>query len=391
MQTSASYPIIVWVLSAVTLALYIRASQEIKNGVETNRLHRAQATHVEDQKRERWLVPMFFASGFAALVYQVVFAKALGLTFGSMGTASATVLTAFMAGIAVGSWLGGRLADGRYDPIKVYLVCEIGIAIWCVLTPVLFDIVRAQYIEFASGSDPAAPKLVFIQLLLGLAILMPPTVLMGMTLPVLTAYLERSSVGFGNIVGRLYAANTIGAAAGALLTGYFLLPTFGSHATTSLAVVLNLMAALAASWLSRQESHHGDSRTDLALPAATSDIDEHRVVSSIQLTEGRIAILVLFVGGILTLALESTYIHLLAVVAGNSAYAFSLMLFAFLIGLGGGAQLSRLALDRGFRASIGLAVSYLGIAALIIAGLFWWDKNPCIFRQFLAIPRDQDL
>ena len=122
--------------------------------------------------------------------------------------------------------------------------------------------------------------------------------------------------------------------------------------------------------------------TDLALPAATSDIDEHRVVSSIQLTEGRIAILVLFVGGILTLALESTYIHLLAVVAGNSAYAFSLMLFAFLIGLGGGAQLSRLALDRGFRASIGLAVSYLGIAALIIAGLFWWDKIPAYFDSF---------
>ena len=90
----------------------------------------------------------------------------------------------------------------------------------------------------------------------------------------------------------------------------------------------------------------------------------------------------LFVGGILTLALESTYIHLLAVVAGNSAYAFSLMLFAFLIGLGGGAQLSRLALDRGFRASIGLAVSYLGIAALIIAGLFWWDKIPAYFDSF---------
>ena len=142
-----------------------------------------------------------------------------------MGTASATVLTAFMAGIANGSWLGGRLADGRHDPIKIYLVCEIGIAIWCVLTPVLFDIVRAQYIEFASGGDPAAPKLVLVQLLLGLAILMPPTVLMGMTLPVLTAYLERSSIGFGSVVGRLYAANTIGAAAGALLTGYFLLPT----------------------------------------------------------------------------------------------------------------------------------------------------------------------
>lgn len=377
------YPTIVLALSAITLALYMRASLEIKVGAETSGDYKAtQPTPAKDLRRERWLVPMFFASGFAALVYQVVFAKALGLTFGSMGTASATVLTAFMAGIAVGSWLGGRLADGRHDPIKIYLVCEIGIAIWCVLTPVLFDTVRAQYIEFASGGDPAAPKLVLVQLLLGLAILMPPTVLMGMTLPVLTAYLERSSIGFGSVVGRLYAANTVGAAAGALLTGYFLLPTFGSKATTSLAVVLNLMAALAANWLSKQEDHHAKNQTDLALRPPTVEKDDDEVVSSVRLTEGRVAIFVLFVGGILTLALESTYIHLLAVVAGNSAYAFSLMLFAFLIGLGGGAQLSRLALDRGIRASIGLATAYLGIAALIIAGLFWWDQIPAYFDSF---------
>ncbi|MBV71888.1 MAG: hypothetical protein CMH52_11205 [Myxococcales bacterium] len=347
------------------------------------------ATPMTPSKPDRfapWLIAMFFASGFAALVYQVVFAKALALTFGSMGTASATVLTAFMAGIAIGSWIGGRVANAKHDPIRVYMLCEVGIAIWCILTPWLFSLIRDMYIAVASGGDPADPKLVAIQLFFGLLILTPPTVLMGMTLPVLTAYFEEKNEHFGSSVGRLYSANTLGAAAGALATGYLLLPAFGSQGTTGIAVGMNLIAALAALWIGKILLRQHSDQTNNAIQTLSTDTDEAQLpqpaATSAQLSRGKVAVFVLTIGGVLTLALESTYIHLLAVVAGNSVYAFALMLFCFLVGLGGGASVSRRLLDRDVSAGIGLAYSYLGMAFVIVMGLFWWDQIPAYFESF---------
>src|SRR5207245_1896301 len=151
--------------------------------------------------------------------------------------------------------------------------------------------------------------------------LLPPTVLMGMTLPFLVRDSLQRGKGLGDAVGVLYGANTIGAALGAVLAGYAVLPALGIAQTTLLAVALNLAAALLALRIA---------------PVPATAVPEAAVApepAAVDARLGRAALAVLTLGGVITLALETIYIHLLAIVAGNSVFAFSLMLFAFLIGL----------------------------------------------------------
>ena len=320
----------------------------------------------------RAVTAMFLASGAAGLVYEVVFAKQLALTFGSQATASQTVLATYMGGIALGTWLGGRAASRTRDPLRLYAWSELGIGLCCAVAPWLFGLVRRAYVALAVGADPSSSALTALQVLLGALVLLPPTVLMGVTLPALARFLERSQ-GLGRAVGLLYAANTGGAAAGALATGYWLLPALGVAGTTSLAVLANLGIALLALLLRSRGAGAPDDL--LPAPAATGE----RPAWSTFATG------VLFLGGIVSLGLEVVCIHLLAVVAGNSAYAFSLMLCAFLLGLGAGAAVARRLLRPG-RALPALGLGQLLLAASILAGVFLWDEVPRYFGTFAAYP-----
>lgn len=286
---------------------------------------------------EPWLLyGLFFLSGAAALIYQVQFGKRLMYVFGSMSTATNTVLATYMGGMALGAWLGGAVAPRLRRPVIAYAACEAGIAVYCAASPLIFALVQNVYVAMAIGQAPESPFLLPLRVLLGAAALVIPTALMGVTLPVLAQFFEHSGQALGRTVGRLYAANTLGAGLGALVAGYLLLPLIGLRATTLVAVAANLIVALLALRFT-----NGQPRGLAADIEPASERQQHGSVA-----HGRIAILILACGGFVTLALEVDFIHLLAVVAGNSTYAFSLMLFAFLIGLGLGAETARRMLRR---------------------------------------------
>ena len=322
----------------------------------------------------RPLAGLFVASGFAGLVYQVVFAKSLGLTFGSTANAATVVLATFMGGLAIGSWIGGRIAPRLRSPIRAYAYAEAAIGVWCIASPWILDALRDLYVGVAAGTDPSAGWLVGLQFALGAVILVVPTLLMGITMPLLTAFMTRSDPSLGRSVGLLYMANTVGAALGALLTGYFLLPAIGVASTLALAVALNLGVALLGLLLGKRATE--------AEPEAAPPPPETRPGP---VALGRAALLVLTVGGFVTFALENTYIHLLAVVVGNSAYAFALMLFSFLIGLGAGSAVSRRWLGR-ISPAAGLACAQLLLAAAVLAGVFLWNAVPDYFATFERYP-----
>ena len=185
--------------------------------------------------------------------------------------------------------------------------------------------IQKIYVFLATGAHPSSPTLTALQIVLGSLGLLPPTILMGITLPVLARKLTDLKESLGRSVGLLYGANTFGAALGAIITGYVLLPTLGVIQTTLLAVGLNLAAALMGLQLQKRLTPTG------SLPVPGTAMNEAQ--ESGEFRAGLTAVIILFVGGILTLALEIVYVHLLAIVVGNSAYAFSLMLFTFLIGL----------------------------------------------------------
>jgi spermidine synthase len=321
---------------------------------------------------------LFFFSGLAALIYEVTFAKKLALTFGSTATATYTVLAIYMGGMALGAWLGGVIAERSRRPLLLYAYAELAIGVYCAATPWLFDAVQSVYVSLAAGYPPDHFALLPLRIVLGGAVLAIPTLLMGVTLPILVAHFNRQGESIGAGLGWLYGANTLGAAFGALCAGYWIIPALGLHGTMLVAVLTNLLVALLAM-----------KRFNLLPPAAsqpvTPDPESRRGIGSD--LAGWPAYLLLGVGGVITLAIEVDYIHMLAVVAGNSTYAFSLMLFTFLLGLGVGAELARRALSSTrFDLALSLAWLELLLAGVLLVGLSQWDNLPAYFGSYVSYP-----
>lgn len=337
-------------------------------------------------KELRMATALFVVSGFAALMYEVLFSKALALTFGSTATATYTVLATYMGGIAIGAWLGGRLAAARTNPLVLYAICELVIATYCALTPMIFTGIKAAYVFLASDIAPDASLLTVYRLVLGVGALILPTIFMGMTLPLMARFFEDRAERLGKSVAILYGANTLGAALGALLAGYLIIPMLGVFQTTLFAVLLNLLVAYAAIRLHKRVTH-----PPRVLNNSEITVVEHASVTDNNLSSdlrrlGYIALAVLGIGGVVTLAIEIKYMHLLAIVAGNSTYAFSLMLFTFLLGLGGGAEIARRLLKNDVPLGLTLGLLEFGLAAVILAGVFNWGDMPAYFASFAQYP-----
>ena len=333
------------------------------------------------QTPTRWVYGLFVCSGFAGLLYEVVFAKHLGVIFGGTALAAYTVMATYMGGMALGAWLGGIIADRVRAPLKWYALFEAAIGLYALATPALFKLIEQVYVALATDVRPDAPSLTFWRVALGALVLGIPTLLMGTTLPLMFKFLRGYLTSRGRIISRLYTANIIGAALGALLGAYLVLPTFGLLSATRLAALLSLMIALYA--LDRLKALPAQQ------PAAVSDdesaesgyavlppqgIEQHRRL-------GIAALLLVTVGGVVSLALEIVNMHMLSIVAGNSVYAFGLMLATFLLGLGLGSvcygKLRCLLTDPAVA-----AIAQLGIFFSIVISAFQWDGLSSYFASF---------
>lgn len=355
----------------------------------------APPTTDDHAKTKLLLTAVFFLSGMAALVYQVVFAKGLALTFGSTSHASTIVLATYMGGLALGSWLGGRLADRMARPIVGYALSEVGIAALCAASPITLKLARQLYVYVARGADPSESWLLFLQLALGTVVLVPPTLLMGLTMPLLTRQFLDDRSTLGSSAGRLYTANTFGAAIGGSITGYVLLPTLGVarslYTAVAVNVVVSVLALLAArSWKRPDGAAYEDGSTTRdegsphadSSPVPTTSGSEFGETAAWSRLLGRIAIVQLAVGGFVTFGLETTFVHLLATVAGTSAYAFSLMLFAFLVGLSAGSYYGRKWLPPRAMLPVALLLCQLALSVTLLLGSAYWDSLPSYFASF---------
>src|SRR3990170_4229448 len=187
----------------------------------------------------------FFFSGAAGLVYQVVWTRMLTQIFGNTTYAIATVLSAFMAGLAIGSYLFCKIADRGKNDFLLYGVLEAGVGLYGFLVPWIFLITQKIYGPIF-GLNESYPFLFNLVLFfLSFILLVFPTLLMGATLPVLSRFYVRSFSQFGRRVGDLYATNTTGAVIGCAAAGFFLIPMLGMRTTVYVAASLNLVIAAA--------------------------------------------------------------------------------------------------------------------------------------------------
>jgi spermidine synthase len=270
---------------------------------------------------------IFFLSGATGLVYEVIWVRLTGLVFGNTSHAIATVLGAFMAGLALGSWKLGQKADGARNPLRVYGLLEIGIGISAALVPLAFRLLDSFYwalapsLESIPGGSPSA------RFAASFVVLLAPTFLMGGTLPMLTRFFTRSLSEVERKVGVLYALNTFGAAVGTMAAALYLIPELGNTATTLIIASLNVGIGVFAIWLSGRIQAAAE---EGGAESLQNSIDEPPAAGA---ATDRLVLTTLAASGFVSMVYEVAWSRALTAMIGSSTYAFSIMLVTFLVGI----------------------------------------------------------
>jgi predicted membrane-bound spermidine synthase/tetratricopeptide (TPR) repeat protein len=334
------------------------------------------------RSKQDWLLLVglfcFFFSGAAGLIYQVVWTRMLTQIFGNTTYAIATVLSAFMAGLAIGSYLFGQIADRGKNDFLLYGILEAGVGVYGFLVPWIFQMAQKVYGPIF-GLNESYPFLFNLVLFfLSFVLLVFPTMMMGATLPVLSRFFVRSFAQFGRRVGDLYATNTLGAVIGCAAGGFFLIPTLGMRMTVFVAASVNLIIAAAILLIDRLRD-----KTPLEIVPPTAAEETAAAESQ---GSSRLAWVVLTsfaLSGFASLVYENAWTRSLTLVIGSSIYSFSTMLVTFLIGLAlGGFIYARVLGGREARLNtFGLIELWVGLSALATIPLF--ERLPLIFVRLL--------
>lgn len=312
---------------------------------------------------------MFFLSGAAALIYEVVWVRSLSLVFGGTHLAVTAVLSVFMGGLALGSYVIGKHVDAVQKPLRLYGYLEIGIALSALAFIALMKIYPVAYIYLAQGMDDHRLYLLVIRALFAVLALIVPTTLMGGTLPVLTRFASQHSSAIGKPLSLLYGLNTLGAVAGSAAAGFFLLRYYSVSDALLTAISINFLIGLAGVFLpdrteeapARTTRKSGRPGTDSAAPARSPQPNSGAPAYR------RSVKLVLFgigVSGFCALGYEVLWTRILTLTIGTSVYGFTIMLIAFLTGIALGSNAYGLILNVLLPAAHGVRNRILGFGAV---------------------------
>ena len=301
---------------------------------------------------------LFFGSGATSLIYEVVWSRSLSLIFGATALGVSTVLAAFMAGLALGSYWFGRVADCHKNPIRLYGLLEAGVGLYALAVPGLLRLVEFAYVGYYRAAEPSFGVLSLFRFALCFLILLVPTTLMGGTLPALSRAVAVDEAEIGRRVGSLYAVNTFGAVLGTSAAGFLLLPSIGLRATTLVAAAMNFGIALVA--LYGLPSRSG-------MPAQAINRGAGVRFTGLQ----KVVLLAAGISGFCAFCYEVAWTRTLTLSFGGSVYAFSTMLVGFLLGIAVGSAVASVYASR-FRDplwTLGAVQVLIGASAVAVSPL----------------------
>jgi spermidine synthase len=341
----------------------------------------------------RPLVVFYTVSGAAALVYEVAWTRLLTLQLGHTVAAATTVLAAFMGGLAIGAWAAGAVRGldswSAQRALTVYAALELAVAATALLLPVGLR-ATIPILAWAYSDGQAAARFAVVRVVISLLLVGAPAAAMGATFPITAAATARSA----SDAGTLYAANTTGAAIGAIAAGFWLIPALGLRQTTWIGVALNLVAAAGALRLalagdaaqgarvspvvaqSAKPQHRQRSRSTLSVAAAPSAQPQrpHRSRSTLtaaaapspqpqhpQRSRSTVGVAAATISGFSALVYEVAWTRLLVLVIGPTTYAFATMAASFITGLALGSTV-------GTRVARRTQQPALWVAGLLVAG-----------------------
>jgi spermidine synthase len=300
---------------------------------------------------------LFFGSGCAALIYEVVWLQLLQLLVGSDAIAIGVLLATYMGGLCLGSLILPRLVSTRRHPLRVYAVLELLVGIFGLA--IVFGLPSAD--RLAATQFAGRLSGISFRAMLAAVVLLPPTFLMGATLPALSRWVRATPSGVA-WMGYFYGGNIVGAVAGSLLAGFYLLPRWNMVAATVVAAIINIAVFTGAMLLA-------SSSPFTPLPPIKRD-------RSSSLFHNRGSILVMFaiaLSGMTALGGEAVWTRILALSLGGTVYTFSIILAVFLLGLGIGTSAASSMTERGRHPRAALAICQGGL----ILAIFWAAWATC--------------
>ena len=316
------------------------------------------------------LLLLFVLSGAAGLVYEVVWARQLVLVFGNTSQATATILTGFFGGMAVGGAAGGRLADRVARPLRLYGVLELAVVAVVLITPLSFRLVGEGYRGVYEGLAANPAGLALVRFAFSILALAPATLLMGATLPTLTRYLSRGPRGLAGAFQRLYAANTIGAIAGTVVAGFALIELLGLAGALLAGAACSATAGVVALLLDWRWGARGEAGTARLAPGRDHARSSAPSAPSAPAAPGsrRLALGLAFVSGLTSLGYQVVWNRMLGAGTGSSTYVFTIILALFLVGIATGAVLLGALRPRRATAPLLIGAAQLVTAVLVVAG-----------------------
>ena len=274
------------------------------------------------------LLPLLFCSGAAALVLEVAWFRRMSQVAGGDSIAMAGVLAAVIGGMAIGAWWLGPRADRSRSPLRLYGLLELGVAAGALLSPWLIGASEPLFTDLYRQFAERPLVLLAGRFALSVVLLAGPAILMGGTIPAVAAAIRAEPRARGSGIGLLYAVNTIGAVAGTLAAGFWLLPAIGLAATMRSAAILSGLAGIVAVIAGR--------------PAGAAEPEPAAAGDTFGPAAARRAIVLFSVSGFLGLIAEVAFARSLVLAFGSTTYAFTTMLAVFLLGIGAGSGVGTL-------------------------------------------------
>ena len=316
----------------------------------------------------------------SGLIYEVAWVRSLELIFGTTTFAVATVLAAFMGGLACGSYFMGKLSARfeRFHPLHVYAVLECLIAVVALLIPVLLQSLVPAYQFVWKTTHASFITFSLIRFALSALVLLVPTFLMGATLPIVSSFVSREGKLGEKRIGLLYTFNTLGAVLGCAAAGLVLFPAIGLAKTQWVAVALNLVAAAGAFALTARAARWTPHRADLAaVPSGSDDAAPAPMLRR----EAGVLVGLYAASGFVAMLYEVAWSRVLVLVLGSSTYAYTIMLTTFLLGLALGAWLATKFLSKVTLPLVAAGLCQLAIALTTYGSVFLVEEMPYGYLQ----------
>ena len=313
----------------------------------------------------------FFLSGSIGLSYEICWIRKASLVFGSAMFAISTVLAVFFGGLALGSYLFGKYSQRVSRPLKIYAMLEMGVGILGILSPMMFTAADSLFGLFYHSILDSFPLLSFTRFILVSLILLPPTILMGGTLPLFCRQYVLNKDHISLSVGLLYGVNTLGAAIGCALCGFYMISNIGINVTIYICGILNLMIGLVI-WklpfsapimqIKEVQKNHKNEKN-----FSTPTIKRYWTIS---------VGFLFFLSGFVILGNEIIWSRYLSLIVYNSVYTYTLTITVILIGIVVGSALTAKFFDRTVRrplifGSVQMAIGITVLMALMLPSNFW--------------------